>query len=396
MQTPVLVSYPRVAPSEKNGYAHSALATNAQPHALTAASIQHKPPYTTFIQPMEHAASAVFTPPTPSTFTPTVFPPEDIPKTHTTPSYSKDPIPELVNSDRGHWTFSLDVPIPDEMIYPILTSLEYTVKYGTRDGRGISTIQTNVLLAKIPDASLDANSARSDNGVISTVSGAGFYPQMLDDGVPVVCLSSVPAVRENCPTSQLDHYIGQQQLLPHVRIIEDSRLYLQLHVIETPSPLMLRSLVVDVSATWVEDMQGKRLHDKIEAVEARIKVAEQKQAEEEQARLQAERKSAEANRAKEIAEQMEQTAKKKSEYDQLAKKQADQQANTDRLAKQQADELAETYERKEEAAYATAQSNRTAKEDADRQAAAEHQAEVEADTRAQKDREARSAIEHQL
>ncbi|KAJ8583415.1 hypothetical protein M405DRAFT_867044 [Rhizopogon salebrosus TDB-379] len=82
-----------------------------------------------FIQSAEHMAPAVqlFTPPTPTfTLTPTVFPPEDITKTNTTASYFEEVIPELVNSDQGQWTFSPDVPIPNEIVYPILTSLEYT------------------------------------------------------------------------------------------------------------------------------------------------------------------------------------------------------------------------------------------------------------------------------
>jgi hypothetical protein len=103
--------------------------------------------------------------------------------------------------------------------------------------------------------------------------GAGFPPEVLD-GVPVVRLSSIPAVRENCRASQSEHYIDKQQLLPHVRIVKDSHLYLQLHVAETPSPLMLRSLIVNVAATWVEDMQGKAMQDNINTAETRSRVAE--------------------------------------------------------------------------------------------------------------------------
>jgi hypothetical protein len=397
-----LMSTPPFTPSEQNGYmVHSSLATEAQPYTFTTTAPQHQSPHTMFIQPAEHMAPAVqlFTPPTPTfTLTPTVFPPEDITKTHTTASYSEEPIPELVNSDQGQWTFSLDVPIPNEIVYPILTSLEYTVEYGTGNGHGTSTIQTSILLAKMPDA----NSAPISNGITTDApntsiyrTGTAFPPQILD-GVPVVCLSSIPAIKENRNASQLEHYVDQQQLLPHVRIVEDSRLYLQLNVTDTHSPLMLRSLVVNVAATWVEDMQGKTMQDKMKASETRRRVAERKRAEEEQARLQAERESAEAKQAEEAAVQLEKAAKKKSEDDRLAKQQVEQQADTDRLDKKRADDLADTHRHATEAADAAAQSYRKAKEDADRQAVADHQAELAAEAMAEKDREARSAIERQL
>jgi hypothetical protein len=355
------------------------------------------------IQPIEYMAPAVqsFTPPTPIftvTQSPTIFPSEDIKKTQTTASYSKEPIPELVNSDQGEWTFSLDVPIPKTMVYPTLTSLDYTIKYGTENGSGTSTIQTSVVLTKTRDAILDSIPNRittNPPSVCINGVGVGIPPQMLG-GEPIVCLSSVPAVKDNGYTSQLEHYIDRQQFLPHVRITEDSRLYLQLQVTEAPSPHMLRSLVVDVSAAWAEDMQAKAMFDKIAAAELRTKAAEQKKAEDEQARLQAERKSAEAKHAKDIAEGKEKEAKKKSEDAQEAKKQADQQADADRLAKKQADDLAETHRRAKEVADAAAHSLRNAKHDADRRANAEHKAEVAAETRAEKDREARSAIERQL
>jgi hypothetical protein len=397
-----LMSTVRVTPSEQK---HSALVAKAQPYAATTTAVQHQSPQTMFVQSVEHMAPAVrlFTPPIPtSTLAPTIFPPEDINKKYTTASYSEESIPELVNSDKGHWTFSLDVPIPDKMVFPILTSLEYTVKYGTGNGHDTSTIQTSILLTKIPDASSYANSTLIPNGFTTDApnisiywTGAGFPPQVLD-GVPVVCLSSIPAVRENCRASQSEHYIDKQQLLPHVRIVEDSHLYLQLHVAETPSPLMLRSLTVNVAATWVEDMQGKAMQDNINTTETRSRVAEQQRAGEEQARLQAERKSAEAKQAEEAAVQLEKAAKKKSEDDQLAKQRADRQADTDRLEQKRADDLAETHVHATEAADAAAQCHRKDKQDADQKAVADHQAEVAAEARAQGDREARSAIECQL
>lgn len=301
--------------------------------------------------PVEHMALAVqsLSPLPSSAPTPVIFPPEDTSETYTHASYSKEPIPELVNKDQGDWMFSLNVPIPDEMVYPTLTSLEYTIKYGTANGQGTSMIQTSILLTKAPDSSSYVDSARVLDGITTDSprismyrTGVGFPPEMLD-GVPTMCLLSVPAVKENCCTNQWNHFIDRQQFLPHVRIIEASRLCLQLHVAENPSPLMLRSLVAEVSAAWAEDLRGKVLHDKIQAAQIRIAVAESKRVDDEQARLEAERKSAEAKLARYKAEEKEKSAKRKSEDDQLTKKQADEQADGHRIAKEQADALAETH-----------------------------------------------------
>lgn len=414
MQSPVLLSYPRhvhspqlMRPSllvqpypRQSPNGHLSPLMSAVPitsseinsyHASATTAFQHQSPHTMSIP--------LSTPPTPAlSLTPTVFPPEDINKIHTTTSYSQDPIPELVNSDKGHWAFSLEVPIPAEMAYPTLMSLEYNVKYGTEHGQGTSAVQTSITLTKIPFA----GSTPIPIGIImdppqegSSHAAVGLPSQTLN-GVPVICLSSVPAVKEYCPTTQREYCVDRQQILPHVRIIEDSRLYLLLDVVEPPSTLMIRSLVVDVSATWVDDTQGKCMLDKIKAAEARVHTAEQKQAKEEQARLQAERKSVEARQATEIAEQMEKAAKKKSEDDRQVKKHDDEQADADRLVKQRADKLAETHMRAKAAADAIAQSHVKAQQEAEIKAGAEHQAELAAEARAQKDRETRSAIEHQL
>lgn len=299
------------------------------------------------MQPIEYITLEQLPTP-PPTFTPTaiIFPPEQNSETYTHASYSKGPIPDLVKDDKGHWAFSLNVPIPDKMVYPTLTYLEYTVKYGIENDQGGSTIRTNIMLTKVSDSRSDAELTSVPDGIITDAAridntGVELAPQTLD-GVPTMCLSSMPAVKENFRTSQWNHYIDQQQLLPHVRIIDASRLYLQLYVAETPSPPVLRSLVLNVSAAWVEDLQGKVLHDEIEEAEMRIVSAEKKIAEEEEARLLADSRSAEARLEKEIAEKEEEAAKKKSKDDQLAKKCADDQANTDRIAKQRADNLAET------------------------------------------------------
>ncbi|KAG2127416.1 hypothetical protein BD769DRAFT_1460452 [Suillus cothurnatus] len=293
------------------------------------------------------------TPPPTFAPTPTIFPPQQNSEIHTYSSYSKERSSDLAENHNGHWTVSLDVPIPDKMAYPTLTYLDYTVKYGIMKAneQGTSTIRTRIMLTKVPASSSNAKPTSVPNGNASQFSrnewqcGRGPFRTRLI-AVPTVCLSSIPAIKESLGTSQWNNYLDQQQLLPNVRIIDHSRLYLDLYVAENPSPLVLRSLVINVSATWVEDLQGKALHDEVEVAEMRIASAEKRIAEEKQTRLQAESKSAQAILAKESAKKGEEAAKKKSKDDQLAKKRADDEATADRDAKKRAEDLAEARKTK--------------------------------------------------
>jgi hypothetical protein len=298
---------------------------------------------------MENMALAVQSTP-PPTFapTPTIFPPQQNSEIHTYASYSKERSSDLAENDNGHWTVSLNVPIPlEKMVYPTLTYLDYTVKYGIMkaNGQGTSTIQTRIMLTKVPASGSNAKPTSVPNGnAVGSLgmngNAVGSVPHTLDS-VPTVCLSSTPAIKESLDTSQWNNYLDQQQLLPNVRIIDNSRLYLDLYVAENPSPVVLRSLVINVSATWVEDLQGKALHDEIEVAEMRIASAEKRIAEEKQARLEAESKSAQAILAKETAKKGEEAAREKSKDDQLAKKRADDEATADIDAKKRAEALAE-------------------------------------------------------
>ncbi|KAG2157017.1 hypothetical protein DEU56DRAFT_905694 [Suillus clintonianus] len=227
----------------------------------------------------------------------------DISETYTHGSYFNEAIPELVNNGHGNWMFSLNVPIPDEMVYPTFTSLEYTIKYGTVNGQATSMIQTSILLTKTSGSSSNAGPVLDG----TTTDTPWIYIYRIGVGFPTQTIDSVTTMRL---------LSVQAQLLPHVRIIEDaSHLYLYLHVAGCPSPLMQRPLIAEVSAAWVEYCLCKVLHDKIEAAT----VAERKRSEDERARLQAERKSAEGKLAKCKAEGEEKSAKKKSEDDQLVK-----------------------------------------------------------------------------
>ncbi|KAG1858037.1 hypothetical protein DFJ58DRAFT_782586 [Suillus subalutaceus] len=290
------------------------------------------------------ALAVLSTPPPTFAPTPIIFPPEQINEIYTYASYSKEATTDLVENGKGHWTFSLDVPIPDKMVYPTLTYLEYTVKYGIMitNKQGTSTMRTRIMLTKVPGSSLDAKPTSISNGHALGMNGngngngVGLAPHTLQVP-PTLCLSSTPAVKENFRTSQWNHYLDQQQLLPHIRIIDNSRLHLELHVTENPTPLVLRSLVINVSATWAEDMQAKILHDEIEVADMKTASAQKKMAEDNQARLQAESKSNTAIMAKDSAEKKEEAAKQKSQDDQLAKKHADDEANEHRDAKKRAE-----------------------------------------------------------
>ncbi|KAG1827550.1 uncharacterized protein BJ212DRAFT_1294787 [Suillus subaureus] len=250
------------------------------------------------------------------------------------------------------------------MVYPTLTYLEYTVKYSIRiaNKQDTSAVQTRIILTEVSnsgsdtkptsipdgiitdapstevsDSDSDAEPTSVPDGIITDAPGIGgtrveFTPQTLDS-MPTMCLSSMPAIKENFRTNQWNHYLDQQLLLPHIHIIDYSHLYLQLYVTETPSPLVLCSLIINVSAAWVEDLQGKVLHDEIEAAEMRTVSTEKKIAEEMQVRLQAKSKSAEAILTRETAKKEGEAAKKKSRDDQLAKKHADDLLETCRAAK---------------------------------------------------------------
>ncbi|KAG1890788.1 hypothetical protein F4604DRAFT_1702295 [Suillus subluteus] len=268
------------------------------------------------------ALAVLSTPPPTFAPTQTIFPPEQINEIYTYASYSKEATADLVENGKGHWTFSLDVPIPDKMVYPTLTYLEYTVKYGIMitNKQGTSTMRTRIMLTKVPGPGLDAKPTSISNGHAAGMNGngngVGLAPHTLQV-MPTLCLSSTPAIKENFRTSQWNHYLDQQQLLPHIRIIDSSRLHLELHVTENPTPLVLRSLVINVSATWAEDLQAKVLHDEIEAADMKTASAQKKIAEDNQARLQAESKSNVAIMEKDSAEKKEEAAKKKSQDDQL-------------------------------------------------------------------------------
>ncbi|OJA14010.1 hypothetical protein AZE42_13080, partial [Rhizopogon vesiculosus] len=206
------------------------------------------------------------------------FPLEDTCLLHTHASYSKQPIPELVKNDHGNWTLTLNVPIPEDMVHPTLTSFSYTIKYSTANHHWASVVQSHILLAvrgseAIPEG-ISADSGESYRGGITVA-------QQTFGGTPIMRLSSVLGIKESDAQGQWNHFIDSQQIPFNVRIVESSCLYLQLQVSEYPTAVMLRALSVDVSATWLDDQEGRRLIQELNEAEMRADDAEAQAAAEE-------------------------------------------------------------------------------------------------------------------
>ncbi|OJA08308.1 hypothetical protein AZE42_11453 [Rhizopogon vesiculosus] len=226
------------------------------------------------------------------------FPPEDSTCLfHTHASYSKQPIPELVNNDCGNWTLTLNVPIPEDTVHPTLTSLSYTIKYSTTNHYWTSVVQSHILLAMSPAS--EAISAKVSTDF--NVDGITVAPQTFDD-TATTRLSSVLGVKQSDVQGQWNHFRDCQQIPLNVRIVESSCLYLQLQVSEYPTAAILRALSVDISATWLEDKEGRRLIETLHEAEMRAVDAEAKAAVEEADRKAAEAQQTADEEAKEQAE----------------------------------------------------------------------------------------------
>jgi hypothetical protein len=268
---------------------------------------------------------------------------------HTHASYSVQPIPELINNKDGNWTLTLNVPIPQDKVHPTLTSFSYTVKYSTANDHWASVVQCNILLATteseaIPDGiSTHLNTNGSYRGGISVV------PQS-HEGADTMCLSSVLAVKKNDLQGQWNHFVDRQQIILDVRIVQSSRLYLQFHVSEYPTSVILRSLSVDISATWLDDQEGRRLLHELHQYEIQADDAEARAAAEKRARKVAETQQAIDELAEEEAKERQRAAEKQSVVDALARDRAVAQADKARSERQVTEAKAEAEKRAREEA----------------------------------------------
>lgn len=199
------------------------------------------------------------------------------------------------------------------------------------------TVRSNILLAKIeseePEGSIvtDEDSDHDDISVIPQTS----------EGATAVCLSSVLGIKANDLENQWNHFVDRQHIPLNVRIIQSSRLYLQVHISEYPTAATLRSLLMDVSATWLDDQEGRRLLQKLHEAKIRADDTEAKAADEEEARKAADTKLAADERAKEEAEANQHAAEAQSAADARARQKAEDEARQANIERKAAEEKAE-------------------------------------------------------
>jgi hypothetical protein len=245
-------------------------ATTGAPHF---AFVQHAPilgslsaPVVPGSQPCTHVHPTV----TPTQEPPTLYPPPQVElKTKQTYTYYREePVQSLAKNDHDSWLCSLHIPIPSDLINPTLTSLIYAIKYATTHDNGNSTVQADVVLTtrahNRPD-NLDGiimfNAA--DLGIYRE--GIAYGPRMVDDDL-ALRLSIVPAVKCNGGNGQWSHYTDHRHLIPNVRITEPtgSHLFLNFHVNEYPTTQTSRSLAIEVSASWAEDLEARKAKEEAE------------------------------------------------------------------------------------------------------------------------------------
>jgi hypothetical protein len=131
------------------------------------------------------------------------FPPDDTTcLVHTHASYSKQPIPELVNNDYGNWTLTLNVPIPDDLVHPTLTSFSYTIKYSTANHNRASVVQSHILLAVAGSKAIREEISVNTNGHYHD--GVTVTPKTFG-GAATMGLSSAQGVKESDPQGQRQH-----------------------------------------------------------------------------------------------------------------------------------------------------------------------------------------------
>jgi len=306
------------------------------------------------------------------------------------------PIPELVGNNCGSWTLTLDIPIPEDMVHPTLTSLSYMTKYSTANDHWASVIQTNILLVTAESEAIPKGITTDLNHIDGSYRGGiTVVPQTREDSV-TMCLSSVPGVKENNLQGQWNHFVDRQQIPFSLRIVQSSRLYLQFHVSEYPTAVMLRSLSVDVSAAWLEDQEGRRLLHELHRAEMRAGDAEAKAADKEQARKAAETQQTAGELAKEEAEAKQHAAERQSAADAIARKNAEDEVKIASSERQAAEASAERHRLARKSAEENAEQLRLARENADRSYQVEHQERAAADAKEQTAKHALEEAEHKL
>jgi len=316
----------------------------------------------------------------------TNFPFEDTCLSLTHASYAKQPIPELANNDCGNWTLTLRVPIPEDIVHPTLTSFSYTINYSTANHQGASIVQSHILLGMPESGAIAAGiSTVLQNG--KYLDGAAITPQTFD-GTAIIRLSSVQGIKNHDAQGQWSHFTDRQQIPINIRIVQSSCLYLQLQVSEYPTATMLRALSVDVSATWLEDQEGRRLVTKLQEAEMRAVTAEAKAAAEEAARIAAEARQAADEQVKAKAEECQRAAEAQSTADANARQVAEEEASKARSERQSAEANVVAQKIARGIAEANAEKARLSREHADHDYEVEHEERIAAEKLAETEKHA--------
>ncbi|KAG1890912.1 hypothetical protein F4604DRAFT_380848 [Suillus subluteus] len=342
--------------------------------ALTTTLAQLLGPHGVYVQPTINSrtvaqysvTSSLTTPPSTDTIqASSTFPPQDIHMIHTHASYSVQPIPELISNKDGNWTLTLNIPIPEDKVHPTLTSISYTVKYSTANDHWASVVQSNILLATADSEVIPEGISTNSNTHGSYRGGITVVPRTRE-GTDTVCLSSVLAIKKNDLQGQWNHFVDHQQIILDVRIVQRSHLYLQFHVSEYPTSVILRSLSVDVSATWLDDQEGGRLLRELHECEMQADNAEAQAAAEERARKVAETQQATDELAKEEAEERQRAAEARQHAVEERQRAAERQSAVDARARNEAEAQADKASSERRAAEDKAEAEQRAREEAER------------------------------
>ncbi|KAJ6570890.1 hypothetical protein DFH09DRAFT_1079873 [Mycena vulgaris] len=193
---------------------------------------------------------------------------------HTYASFSEEPILALSASTRRNdsWTLCVPVPLPSTA-NPTLRSLTYMLKYATTGDDGNATVQTDILLTT---AQLAAGVIPGAAPLSVYRQSSGYAPRMVDQAA-AQCLATALAVKCNGGGEAWSHFLDVQHIAPNVRVGAGAQLYLMFHVAEYPTARTLRSLSVEVSATWQKEEVERKAR---EEAERKVREAEEKAAQE--------------------------------------------------------------------------------------------------------------------
>ncbi|KAJ6514038.1 hypothetical protein DFH09DRAFT_259626 [Mycena vulgaris] len=257
---------------------------------------------------------------------------------HTYASFHEEPIVALSANKRHDDTWTLCVPVPLPATQnPTLLSLTYLVKYGTIGDEGNAILQTDVLLTT---TSLSAGVVAGEASSVYR-DGTGYAPRMVDPAA-ALCLATALAVKSSGGGEQWSHFFDVQNVASNVRVGAGAGLYVMFHVAENPTARTVRSLAVEVSATWQKEevelkaraeaeRKKREVEEKAaqEATEKKAREADEKRARDEEREWRAEERKAKKAEAEERAEA-------KQARDEARKwREEERQAQKDREAKEE-------------------------------------------------------------